>query len=258
MMKRHTLSVTLQDYLLHESTKKQMWKVYSKYYHYSYEEFMKRIPSNDLYSFYLYKGEVVGFTGLRVDKAYIQGKRQLLIYFGQTVIEERFRGKSLIPVTGFKLCCKYWKAFLRSSVYMYADSLTYKAYLVFAKTVEEMYPSRKRPNTPVVNDIFHLIGNTYYKESYNEASMTIGKDRMLVDDKATCNPIQYIEDEDIRFYVEKNPLWHAGHGLLTLAPMNLENLKTLLVRMFKMALGWKSVKKVARNKEIQIRQKEWV
>ena len=162
MMKKK-LTVTLNDYLLPESTKEQMWEVYKQYYNYSYEEFMKRIPTNDLYSFYLHEGRIVGFTGLRVDRAYVGGRKQFLIYFGQTVIENEYRGKSLIPVTGLKLCCKYWKEFFTGKVFMYADALTYKAYLVFAKTVGEMYPSYKRSNSQLVNGIFDLIGNTYYR-----------------------------------------------------------------------------------------------
>ncbi|MEM7512393.1 MAG: hypothetical protein AAF388_15770 [Bacteroidota bacterium] len=250
------LTVTLHDYLLPESTKEQMWEVYKQYYTYSYEEFMKRIPTNDLYSFYLHEGRIVGFTGLRVDRAYVQGQKQFLIYFGQTVIENQYRGKSLIPVTGFKLCCKYWREFVSGKVFMYADALTYKAYLVFAKTVGEMYPSYKRPNSPLVNGIFDLIGNTYYRGTFNEENRTIRKDRMLVDDNKTCTPTNYMEDADIRFYMESNPLWQSGHGLLTIAPMNLKNLKTLTVRIAKKMMGWKSVKKDAKEENIVIRREK--
>ena len=73
---------------------------------------------------------------------------------------------------------------------------------------------------------------------------------MLVDDNKTCTPTNHMDDADIRFYVENNPLWQSGHGLLTIAPMNLKNLKTLTVRMVRKMMGWKSVKKVSREEKV--------
>ncbi len=128
---------------LSQDTKEQMWQVYKRYYHYTKSDFMERVAKNNYYSFYTVGKKIVGFTGLRINRSKVYGQSQFLVYFGQTVVHEDYRGQSLIPVTGAKLCMKFWKEILYSKVYFWADALTHKAYLGFAYTVKAMYPSRK-------------------------------------------------------------------------------------------------------------------
>lgn len=226
---------------LPEEIKEQMWEVYRQYYHYTKATFMQRIKKNNFYSFYTANGKIVGFTGLRINRAKVEGKRQLLIYFGQTVVHADYRGKSLIPVTGAKLCLKYWKEMLFSDVYFWADALTYKAYLVFAKTVEEIYPSRKRFMPTMIKAIVDHLGMLHYGNNYCIKTGTVHKQKVLVNDTTMRIPQKYKTDEDIRFYVQANPLFEQGHGLLTITPMNLTNIGQLFTRYIQKIFGWKAI-----------------
>ncbi|MEL6863470.1 MAG: hypothetical protein AAFP19_03580 [Bacteroidota bacterium] len=215
---------------LSEAHRAAMWRVYHQYYHYSQRAFMQRINNNNYFAMYHIKGELIGFSGLRINRVHVAGKSRLLIYFGQTIIEKAYRGQSIIPITGAKLCAKYFWELISGKVYFWADALSYKAYLVFAKTLEEYYPNYQSPNTEEINALIDHIGQQFYANSYCPKSQTVKKTKRLVND-ATANIYPSdLKDEDIRFYLKANPACRQGHGLITIAPVNRKNIGRLIRR----------------------------
>ena len=205
--------------------------VYKNYYRYTKESFMARIKKNNYYSFYTLNGKIVGFTGLRINRTVIEGKKHLFIYFGQTVIDAAHRGKSLIPVTGTKLYLKYWREILSSRTFFWADALTYKAYLVFAKSLEEFYPNRQMNNPESIQKVIDHIGREHYGTYYNFGVGTVRKEQILVNDPCINIPLKYRQDPDIRFYTQANPGYTQGQGLITIAPLSGTNFMRLAKRL---------------------------
>ena len=224
------IKVTFSTNQLSEATKMAMWEVYQPYYHYSKSDFLERINRNTHYSFYSVDGKIIGFTGLRINKVQVKNRKHLLVYFGQTVISETFRGYSLLPRTALLIVRKYWKAFLCRKVFFWADSLTYKAYLVFAKYLKEYYPSYHGPNSESIKQLVQFIGETYYKDTFNPDLGTIQKDTVWVNDRSCRMIPSVVSDPDIAFYISANPDNQSGHGLLTLGPMHLSNMLHLVKR----------------------------
>ena len=218
------------------AVKEEMWSVYQNYYHYTKESFLGRIAKNNYYSFYTLNGKIVGFTGLRISRAVIDGKKHLFIYFGQTVIDTAHRGKSLIATTGARLYLKFWREILSSQTYFWADALTFKAYLVFTKSLEEFYPTRQQENPEHIQKVIDHIGRENYGASYNIGLGTVCKDQVLVNDPCVHIPLKYQDDPDIRFYTQANPGYTQGHGLIALAPLSGTNFIKLANRLMMKAL----------------------
>ncbi len=130
-MKLSTKKVIITQGGFSPETTEYLWSLYHKYYAYSKESFLERMEKNNFFALYIVDGFLVGFTGLRINRATIHGKKRFFIYFGQTVIDKAHRGKSLIPLTGVKLCKMFFKDLLRSKAYFWAECLSYKAYLIF-------------------------------------------------------------------------------------------------------------------------------
>jgi hypothetical protein len=240
MMKNSKIQVSITGNQLSEEVKEEMWQVYHKYYHYSREYFMQRIERNNYFSFYRSEGRIIGFTGLRINRTSVGQKECLLIYFGQTIIDKAFRGKALIPRTATKLCLRYWKDILLGRVYVWADALTYKAYLVFAKTIAEYYPTYKRSMPKHIKQLIQFVGVEYYGNTFNEATGTITKDQLLVNDPCTKIKLSETRDKDVRFYLEANENYTLGHGLITMAPMHLSNYLCVVARSLKKIIGSKA------------------
>lgn len=230
---KNSIQVSISTNELNENTLEAMWQVYRGYYNYSYEYFMNRIDTNNYFSFYTIDGRIIGFTGLRINRTEVKGRQCLLIYFGQTVIDKAYRGNSLIPRTACKLLLHYWKDLLLGRLYVWADTLTYKAYMVFAKNLSEYYPSYQSKTPNHVQELLHFVGKEYYEENYCTATGTIKKEKLLVNDASMMIDQQKERDLDALFYASANPKYIEGHGLLTVAPMHIKNYLTVIYKCLK-------------------------
>lgn len=171
-----------------------------------------------------------------------------MMYFGQTVVDAKYRGKSLIQKTGSKLCMKYFLSLLTSKAYFWCDALSYKPYLVFAKSLDEYYPSYKEETPADTQDLMNCLGAMNYGASYHAKSGTIIKEKTLVADTTVKIREQDLSDPDIRFYAQANQMLNQGHGLLTFAPANSRNLFRLLKRMIEVSFKTRSRKSPSYSK----------
>ena len=241
-MEKAKIKVSITTNELTEQVKNDMWVVYQQYYNYDRPYFMSRIDSNNYFSFYLVEGRIIGFTGLRINRTEVEGRECLLIYFGQTVIDKQYRGYALIPRTAAKLLLKYWKDLLQGRIYVWADALSYKAYMVFAKTIGEYYPSYKASTPKHVQALINFVGEEYYGENFCQQSGTVVKNTVFVNDASTIIDTQREKDKDVLFYAASNPNYIKGHGLITLAPMHSRNYLIMLVKCIRKLLFGKSDK----------------
>lgn len=231
--KNKKIKVIIVPNHIDEATREEMWSIYQSYYNYTKEEFLTKMGKNNYYSFYINNGKIVGFTGLRINQILVKGKKVFLMYFGQTVIEKAYRGKSLIPLTGFKLCVKFARQILTSRSFWWADTLTYKAYLVFAKTLDTCYPSRKQETPSDVKAVIDQIGQIYYEDTYMPERGTVRKNTKFVADPTAEISQKVLVDPDIAFYTKANPNYAKGDGLITLGEINFRHFKILLGRTIK-------------------------
>ncbi len=221
-------SIRITSNHLTETQKERMWSIYKHFYHYPKSHFLSRIESNTHYAFYFRGQDIVGFTGLRINTIQQGRTSNLLMYFGQTIIQPAYRGNALILRTGFILIRKFWKAFFRGKVYFWADAITYKAYLVFARCLATYYPSYQSKTPETVSALIDQLGQQYYGENFNPASGTVTKSVHYVNDRSVTIHEQDLQDPDIRFYADTNQQHAKGHGLITIAPANVRNVLHML------------------------------
>ena len=217
--------------------KEEMWALYSKYYNYTRHSFFERILKNNHYALYIHQGRIVGFTGLRIQKIKQGLTRNLMIYFGQTVMESGYRGKSVFPFTGAKLLKKYASYLLFGRVYFWCDALTYKPYLIFAKTLNNFYPSHKEVMSPKIINLRNHLGRMHYGEAFCTESGIVHKTQKLVNDPSVSIKPEDLYDPDIHYYLQCNPGYKEGHGLLTMAPVSFVNLLLIIERAIRKIFG---------------------
>ena len=135
----------------------EMWQLYSKYYQVSPASFFDRFESNDFYALYTCDEKLVGFTGFRMKETTTEFGTFQTLYIGQTVMENAFRGRSMLPRT----CCKLLLSFFLKNpfrpVYVWCDALTYKPYLLFANSVKRFYPSYQNATVPKIKTLRCII-----------------------------------------------------------------------------------------------------
>ena len=240
VMKLSTKKVIITRGDFTAETTEYLWSLYQKSYADSKESFLERMKKNNLFALYLADGFLVGFTGLRINRATINGKKRFFICFGQTVIDKAHRGKSLIPLTGAKLCKMFFKDLLRSKAYFWAECLSYKAYLIFRKSLTDCYPSFREPISEEIKAVRDYIGKTHYPDTYCPRTGTVMEPiHWMKDSCVTIGPTD-LQDEDIRFFVQANPHYKQGHGLIALAPISFRNIGRLLWRFLNRSIAWQS------------------
>lgn len=220
----------LEKAQLSETQKEKMWNIYSEFYHYDYDHFKTKMEGITHFSLYLKDEKIVGFTGLKINDLHQNKVRHFLIYFGQTIVLPAHRGKSLIPSTGAKLCIRFWRQLLFSKAWFWFDALSYKAYLVAAKSVPELYPSYRKSTPTKTQDLIESIGALHYGAQFQAAQGVVRKEKNYINDLSVQVKETDLKDPDVRFYAEQNKTHTKGDGLLTFVPLNWNNVYALCVR----------------------------
>lgn len=232
-----SISIQLHSNQLRKELQAEMWRVYRPYYHYSEDDFYNRISNNTHYALYWQAGELVGFTGLRIQAITVdnvdaamskRSKRYFTIYFGQTVVTESVRACGLINRTGIMLLKKYWKNLLTHQTVFWADALSYRAYLVFAKNLLSFYPNVKEKLPTTIQQLRDKLGQKYYADRFCPLTGTVRKDEYLIRDPRVMITAAKLSDPDVSFYAQANPKYQEGYGLLTMGPANWTNIVYML------------------------------
>lgn len=220
----------LSNQSLSQENKQQMWVMYKRFYNYSKEAFMQRFAKNNYYAIYYQEKQLVGFSGLRIQEVKMDKRNRIFIYFGQTIVDPAFRGKSLMRLTGIKLLGKFLSQIITSEIYFWADSLTYKAYLSFCKSADNCFPSRKQNVCADKQKIMDFLGKTNYGDNYCPKTYTVKKDQIWVNDSSVSIDNVALKDPDVQFFVNSNPNYAIGHGLITVIQFNFKDLYLSLMR----------------------------
>lgn len=214
-----------------------MWELYQKYYKIDRSSFFDRFHKNDCYAIYWSGNTMIGFTAIRMRHMEVGKRTYLSFYLGQSVIEKTYRGQSLITQTCARLFMKHYLRHPLVPIYVWCDALTYKPYLIFANAFQHYYPSPKGTTPKEVAQLIQKIGQDYYKDSFDETTGTVRKATSVVDDVTTWITEEDLQHPAIQFFVDKNPKHLSGDGLLTIAPVSLINLLSLLKHLWLKKLG---------------------
>lgn len=214
-----------------------MWSLYANYYQVSQQSFFDRFKTNDLYALYTYGKQIVGFTGFRMKMVETEQGRCQALYIGQTVMDSKFRGQSLLPRTCCLLFAKHFLTNPRCPIYVWCDALTYKPYLLFANSLNTYFPTRHQATPPREKAIINQLGKHYYGDNYNEEQGTVRKSANVISDPSVIITMENRLNPDIDFFARANPGHAQGHGLLTIARIDWSNFFFLLKKCLKKKLG---------------------
>lgn len=226
------IKITASDQLSAQ-TIDQMWDVYKEYYHYTAVYFRQRIQRNTHFALFYKHDKIIGFTGLRINKVSIDGRKTSLFYLGQTVVHHDYRGKKLLRRMGIKLAKAFCLDFLLRRGYLWCDAISYKSYMAIAKGMFEFYPTFRNQTPQFEDSIIQFVGKNFYGNSFCSKSGTVSKKQNFVSDPSALITSLELRNPDIQYYAEANPGYVQGNGLITLTPMNWANIKYLIQNIWK-------------------------
>lgn len=224
---------------LSTATKKEMWLLYRQHYMTTEIDFYQQLKIYDRFSFFRTAGQLIGFIGIQIHRPILQQHTYLLLRFGSAIILEEYRGKGLLQLAILKLSRLYWREILEGRVLYWGNTCTYKSYLAFAKTATQFYPNYQQATPYALKDIIDFIGNYYFSKNYEKNHGIIKSHQRPLQDNSDRICYKYKEEPNIRFFSEINPRFDIGHGLITIAPMNWQNIIGLIKKVGKQ--HWRSI-----------------
>jgi len=214
-------------------TFEDLWNLYSPHHNVEKHEFHERIYQKmDHVTRYFDKtsGELIGMTAVRhQDFTLSNGMNIHTVYSGMSYINPIYRGLHLLPRTlshyGMKLKLKN----IFGHVYLWSDAISYKPYVLMARSTKVFYPSRKFKTPTHIGELINLVGSKFYGESFDPATGVVIKDsNRLKDYVAPINEVD-LQDPDILFYTQKNPGYKNGNGLINVIPLTWVNIATSMM-----------------------------
>ncbi len=155
--------------------------------------------------------------------------RYRAIYFGQTMILPKYRGRSLIQNTVNRLFLKHFLQFNRRQLIVWNDSIHYRPYLVMARGLKEFYPDPNQEDQKELELIRDKLGNRYYGKAYCAASGTVHKEQTILNDQDIQLSANDLKDPHIDFFMKRNPGFQKGDGMITLCPANFKNFRHFMI-----------------------------
>lgn len=222
---QHTATASLSTQEIEE-----LWKLYGPHHNSTPSEFATRITQK-MHSVTRYRhrktGELLGMTAVRFDQVKLaNGMTIHTVYSGMSYIHPVCRGMRLLPRTLAHYGTRLKLRHPFGNVWLWSDAISYKPYVLSARSAKVLYPSRKNPTPPHVKEFMDWVGITYYGDAYNSSMGTVRKESNRL--KSHVAPIseEALADPDIRFFVEHNPGYQNGDGLLNVIPLSWANLAT--------------------------------
>lgn len=208
----------------------ELWTLYAPHHNFTREAFEDRLKKGMTYvTRYrdFTSGILVGMTAIRVEKTILtSGIKVHTVYSGMSYIEPPYRGLRLLPRTlghyGTKLKLRH----PFGNVYLWSDAISYKPYVVSARSTKELYPSRKGETPAHIREFIQWVGKRYYGDAFDPETGTVRKTSNRLKDHVAPITEKELEDPDIRFYAENNPFYQRGDGLINVIPLSWENLST--------------------------------
>ena len=234
----------------------QMWAIYQHSFNISRETFRQSMNAFDTYALFFTKSrKLIGFSGIKDGQTQLGTQTYRTVYMGHFSVKKDFPGKSLIPFALVKLFMDHHLKFRKGKLIVWGDAGTYKSYMVMGKGTKYFFPN---PN-PTPNKWSSTLEALSKKVGHQCVSGIFDPERGIVHSRTHITiPEEYaitekdLKDPLIRLYVELNPGYVDGDGLVFLCPANFANLwyflitkgtlKKILRKMLAKTLGLKNRK----------------
>ena len=204
-----------------------MFSVFNENFEGATVENFKRDLNNKNWVIQLYdstSGEIQGFSTLALYETMFKEKKVSVVYSGDTIIRPAYWGTPELPKSWIHTVLEK-SANMQQPVYWLLISSGYKTYRFLTVFYKEFYPCHHRSTPPEMKDLMdHLacerFGDEYHLESgvvrFRESATPLRKGVAEVTDER-------LKDEDIAFYLEKNPHHDQGDELVCITRIHPDN-----------------------------------
>lgn len=175
---------------------------------------------------------ICGFSSQMILDFTIDGAAMHALFSGDTIVERRCWGQSLLAQAWGQLAIALIDRYPRGSLYWFLISKGYKTYRYLPLFFCEYYPRRATVTPSWAKAIIDALGRHKYPQAYDPSTGIIRADatacRLRRDVAAVTGG--RLRDPEVRFFVERNPGHELGDELCCVAPLTRENFSVAAAR----------------------------
>lgn len=213
---------------LTENDKTKMFNLMTNVY---YGEIWKKFLSDmneKNYALLLYNkfSEIIGFTTIQIFE--FEGK--VIIYSGDTVVDEKFRGDIELMRAWWKFSYKVQEQNPNKKVLWLLISKGWRTYKFFPMFLKKIFPTY-RYKTPLNIQAFIDRLATFKFGNYYKHGLVIPPNPDMLKSGIDDVPSKRHSDEDVKFFLEQNPEYYKGSELVCIAELSVNNLTKAGLRL---------------------------
>ncbi len=171
VMNKYKIEVTIIPNLLSPEMLAELWVLYAAYYPRSKASFLAHHKKFNYIALYAQKGQILGFTGLKINTAEWEGKTIQDIYVGQTIVDRSFRN-NLLRLTVTKLLLEELRLTLSSDAHIWCSEIRYEPFVLSIEDRTTFYAPPRTSKRLRLNGLVDYLTQTNYGDSYNPIAFT--------------------------------------------------------------------------------------
>ncbi len=163
---------------------------------------------------------IVGYCAIHIFEKELGGRPVAVIRMEAGSLREYRGGNSNVRFcTNYIL--RYWLANLRRRLYYLGTLVHPSSYMLFAKYTDEVLPSRERPLAPSQQALMAEMARAFELEPVDAARpLVVHVGWRTRDTEVERAYWRTCPKPTARFFVQENPSYGEGHGLMTLVPIS--------------------------------------
>lgn len=178
------------------------------------------------------KKEVIGYSAVHRFEKFINDKI-LVIFRTESGLLPEYRHKNADIFFWFKEAIKFKIFHPNKEIYYLVSPINPSVYARFAKYIYKVYPKYDRIIPLQIEKLMAHLAEEFHLEKIDRHNFLVRKVGWITlateEEKAFW---QNSNDPHIRFYINMNPDFHKGNGILTLIPLTSLNLFISFVSFF--------------------------
>jgi hypothetical protein len=198
-------------------------------------------------------GEIVGYFALHIFERRLAG-RPSAIFRAEAGTMRTYRGGDTNTRFGLRLALPYLLRHPGRPVYYLGSLVHPSSYSLFAKLFDVVWPSSRHPPPPAVLAFMDELANSFGLERVSADNPLTRKVHWITrDSEAERHYWRHCDKPAARFFIEANPGYGEGDGLVTLVKVDAHNLwhmvstffaeryarrkEGLMVRLYRLPIG---------------------
>lgn len=175
-------------------------------------------------------GQLVGYTAIHAFLRSLQGRPATIIRMEAGTLPAA-RGRDLTMVYGLLRLLRVWARHPLRRACMFAALTHPSSYTFLARYAPKIWPHADRPLPPEVRRQLEELAEAFALERVEAADPLLRQvDWITIETEEERRRWAASRRRDTRFYIERNPRYAEGHGLLTLIPLSVPILLTAMAR----------------------------